>query len=106
MKVYIKEDSHFAFLAAKKLKGKRMAMVLGKTIHLHNITTDEFLKDKSWVCHELRHIHQFRQHGSVQFVFKYLFEWLKNGYTNNRFELEANESEQDMSLLNGVQFIY
>lgn len=106
MKVYIKEDSHFAFLAAKKLKGRRMAMVLGRTIHLHNVSIADFLKDKSWVCHELRHIHQFRQHGNVLFVLKYLTEWVKHGYTNNRFELEASESEQDMKLLDGVQFIY
>jgi hypothetical protein len=106
MKVYIKQDSHFAFLAAKKLKGERMAMVLGKTIHLHNISPEDFLKDKSWVCHELRHVHQFRQHGNVLFILKYLFEWTKRGYTNNRFELEANESENDMTLLNDVQFIY
>lgn len=104
MKVRIKENSHFAFLAAKKLKGRRMAMVLGNTIHLHNISKEDFLADKSWVCHELRHVLQFRQHGYFPFLFKYLVDWVKHGYTNNRFEKEANESENDLSLLSGVEF--
>ncbi len=105
MKVYIKENSRYALLAARKLKGERMAMVLGNTIHLHNVTKEDFLLDKAWVCHELRHVLQFRQHGYVPFLGKYLWDWMKNGYANNRFEKEANESECDLSLLNDVEFI-
>ncbi|HUM97152.1 MAG TPA: DUF4157 domain-containing protein [Chitinophagaceae bacterium] len=105
MKVYIKENSRYAFFAAKKLKGKRMAMVLGNTIHLYKVSREDFLKEKSWVCHEVRHILQFKQHGYLPFLFKYLIEWMKHGYINNRFEIEANESENDLSLLDKVQFV-
>lgn len=105
MKIYIKENSRYAFFAAKKLKGERMAMVLGNTIHLHNVSREVFLADKSWVCHEIRHVLQFKQHGYLPFLFKYIFDWMKNGYEKNRFEIEANESEKDESLLQHVQFI-
>lgn len=105
MKVYIKENSRYAFFAAKKLKGERMAMVLGNTIHLYKVSREEFLNEKSWVCHEIRHVLQFKQHGYFPFLIKYLIDWMKHGYTNNRFEIEANESENDLSLLKNVQFV-
>ena len=82
-----------------------MAMVLGNTIHLYKVSREDFLKEKSWVCHEVRHILQFKQHGYLPFLFKYLIEWMKHGYINNRFEIEANESENDLSLLDKVQFV-
>ncbi|MBK6992918.1 MAG: hypothetical protein IPH34_14310 [Chitinophagaceae bacterium] len=53
----------------------------------------------------LQHVKQYKQHGSVGFVCKYLFDWMKNGYYNNRFEVEARESEKDKTLMNGVIFL-
>ena len=89
----IKENSRLAKVAAKKLRSKSVAMVLGKTIHLHNTTKAEFLKDKRWVKHELCHIKQFKDHGYFLFVVKYLWESLRKGYYNNRFEVEARKAE-------------
>jgi hypothetical protein len=37
---------------------------------------------------------QYRQFGFVPFIFLYLAEWIKKGYYNNRFEVEAREAEQ------------
>lgn len=68
-------------------------MVLGKTIHLCNTTEAEFLLDEKWVKHELCHIKQFKQHGNVGFIAKYLWESLRKGYYNNRFEAEARMAE-------------
>jgi hypothetical protein len=90
---YIKEHSWLAKIAAKKMKAHAVAMVLGKTIHLFGSTKEEFLADKCWVKHELCHIKQFKEHGYVLFIIKYLWESLRVGYHNNKYEVEAREAE-------------
>ena len=92
---YIKENSWLAKLAAKKLKAESVAMVLGKTIHLYGSTKEKFLADERWVNHELCHVKQFAQHGYVLFTIKYLWESLRVGYYNNKYEVEAREAEGD-----------
>jgi hypothetical protein len=89
----IKENSFIARIAAWKLGAESVAIVLGKTIYLHNTSTVEFLQNEQWVRHELCHIRQFREHGFVPFIFKYLLESLKHGYYNNKFEMEARAAE-------------
>ncbi len=90
----IKENSWLAKLASKKLCSNSVAIVLGKTIHLHNTTKEQFLQDERWVKHELCHIEQFKDHGYIFFIAKYLWESLKKGYYNNKFEKEAREAEE------------
>jgi hypothetical protein len=90
----IKENSWLAKIAAKKLKADSVAMVLGKTIHLHNTIKASFLNDERWLKHELCHIKQFKEHGYFLFVVKYLWESLRKGYYNNRFEVEARKAEE------------
>ena len=91
--VRIKENSWIARIAAKKLNAKTAAIVIGNTIHLHNTSKTDFLLNKRWVKHELCHIAQFRQYGIFNFIVMYLWESLKNGYHNNKFEVEAREAE-------------
>lgn len=91
---YIKEDSWLAKLAAKKLQAKSVAMVVGKTIHLHGSSKENFLADERWVKHEMCHIKQYKEYGNVFFLTKYLWESLKVGYYNNKFEVEAREAEK------------
>jgi hypothetical protein len=95
----IKENSWMARIAAKKLGEKQVAMVIRKTIHLHNTTRDEFLGDTDWVCHELTHVKQYAQHGTFLFLVKYLWESLKKGYYHNKFEVEARANEKKLGLL-------
>ena len=90
----IKENSWLAKIAAKKLRSNNVAMVLGKTIHLHNTTKEQFLQDERWLKHELCHVAQFKDHGYFIFVVKYLWESLKNGYYKNKYEKEAREAEE------------
>jgi hypothetical protein len=90
---YIKENSWVAKFAAKKLRANSVAMVLGKTIHLYGSTKENFINDERWLKHELCHVKQFEKHGYLPFVTKYLWESLKFGYYNNKFEIEARESE-------------
>jgi hypothetical protein len=94
-KFTIKENSWLAKIAAKKIRTSAVAMVIGRTIHLYNTTESEFLKDTRWVKHELCHLRQYKQHGTIGFIVKYLWESLKKGYYNNRFEVEARAAENE-----------
>ena len=91
---YIKENSWLAKLAAKKLSSQSVAMVLGKTIHLYGSSKESFLANERWVKHELCHVKQFSQHGNVFFTIKYLWESLRVGYYNNKYEVEARKAEK------------
>lgn len=75
-----------------------MAMVLGRTILLHDTSTQEFVGNRKWIRHELAHIMQFRKHGFLLFLLKYLIESVRNGYYNNKYEVEARVAEEDESL--------
>ena len=105
MKVRIKENAWVAKLAAKKMKADKVAIVFGSTIHLHNTSRHEFLNDSDWLCHELKHVEQYQQNGFVGFIVKYFFDWIKNGYQNNRFEIEARKSEKDLLLIDKMELI-
>ncbi len=92
---FIKENSWLAAIAAFKMRSASVAMVLGKTIHLHNASKEEFLKNTRWLKHELCHVRQYRQHGYVLFVIKYLWESIRSGYYNNKYEAEARAAENN-----------
>src|SRR5436190_23180182 len=93
MKYNIKENSFIARRAAGILKSNQLAIVVGKTIYLHNTSKEEFLKNERWVKHELVHIHQFQRYGFLKFTIMYLWEFWKVGYWNNKYELEARTGE-------------
>lgn len=95
MHFYIKEKSFIARIAAWKLGSRQVAIVIGKTIHLHNTSREEFLANKRWLNHELEHIRQYRKYGLIPFIANYLLESLKKGYHNNKFEVEARAAEKD-----------
>ena len=101
----IKEQSFIARLAASKLKTDKVAIVIGKTNHLHNTERFEFLQNKRWVCHELKHVQQFRQYGFLPFLFLYLWESIRVGYTNNKYETEARAAENDHTLFENMKLI-
>ena len=92
-KFYIKENSWLAMIAAKKLNADSVAMVLGKTIHLYGSTKENFLADERWVKHEMCHVEQFVTYGHLTFAIKYLWESLRVGYYNNKYEVEARAAE-------------
>jgi len=91
----IKEQSFIARLAAWKLNSGKVAIVMGKTIHLHNTSKQEFLQNKSWFYHELKHVQQFQQYGFLPFIVLYLWESILHGYTNNKYEIEARAAGKD-----------
>ncbi len=93
-----------AKIAARKLDSPSMAMVIGKTIHLHNATKESFLKNKRWVRHEVAHVKQYARLGVLRFIFLYLLETFNKGYENNSFEVDARKKERDLSILSEVHF--
>ncbi len=94
--IQIKESSVLASIAAKKLKADKVAMVIGKTIHLHNTTREDFLLDTRWVKHELAHIEQYQRYGVIKFLLLYTWYSIRYGYYNNPFEIEAREKEKSL----------
>ena len=94
-KFTIRESSLIAELAAKKLRVSSVAFVLGNTIYLHNVNTLVFLKNERWVKHELCHINQFKRHGFLPFIVKYLIASLRSGYYENKYEVEARAAEYE-----------
>ncbi|MEO7393390.1 MAG: DUF4157 domain-containing protein [Chitinophagaceae bacterium] len=104
MQVKIKENSWVAKIAARKMNADKVAIVFGKTIYLYNTSRIDFLNNDEWVCHELKHVEQYQQNGFIGFICKYVFDWIKNGYYNNKFEIEARESEKDKRLMDRIDF--
>jgi hypothetical protein len=98
MPLLIKENSWIAKIAAGKLQSDNVAIVIGRTIHLYHVSKEDFLKDEKWVRHEMCHIQQFKKHGFLPFILKYLYESLKVGYDNNKFEAEARKAELQIPL--------
>lgn len=94
--IKIKEKSWKAKLAAGWLGVDNVAFTLGKTIHLYNATTQEFLRDTRWVKHELKHVEQFKRYGFILFIARYTLETLKKGYHNNKYEVEARMAEKEI----------
>jgi hypothetical protein len=92
---HIKENSWLASIAAYKLGSEKMALVLGKTIHLHHCSREAFLANEKWLKHELCHLKQFKEHGYLTFLCKYLWETLKVGYHQNKYEVAARQAENE-----------
>lgn len=89
----IKENSAIAKIAAKKLQASAAAIVLGKTIHLYNVSRPDFLQNERWLKHELCHVKQFVRYGYISFIAKYIWESLRHGYRQNKYEIEARKAE-------------
>lgn len=91
--VRIVERSPLARLAACWLRSDTMAMVLGRTIHLHGVDTPTFLANTRWVRHELAHVDQYRRMGFAPFLLRYIWWSLRYGYHDNPLEQEARAAE-------------
>ncbi len=102
---FIKENSIIAKIAAFKLRGKRVAIVIGNCIYLHGVSKENFLQNPTWLRHELKHVQQFEQHGLVPFLAKYIWQSLLHGYHNCCYEKEAREAENDEALIAHYQLL-
>ena len=105
MDIIIRENSWRARIAAKQLKGTQVAIVFRNVIHLWGIGKENFLQNLSWARHEVAHVYQYQHYGFVRFILLYLIETARNGYYNNRFEAEARSKEEDLRILEDINFI-
>lgn len=105
MVIIIKEKSVLAKWAAIYLRASTMAIVFGKTIYLYNVTREEFLSNKKWVRHEVAHVLQYQQKGFISFILSYLMETFNMSYKFNKYEVEARKKENDLYILEGVEFL-
>jgi predicted urease superfamily metal-dependent hydrolase len=92
--IKLKENSWVAKIAARKMKAGSVALVLGKTIHLFNITPEEFKSSPRLIKHELKHVEQYKRMGFFTFLIVYGWYSLKYGYYKNPLEMEAREAEK------------
>ena len=93
--IRIKENSWLARVAAAKLNSKSVALVIGSTIYLHGVSKEKFLQNPHWVRHELKHVEQYQRLGKINFLVAYIVEWIRHGYHNNKFEVEARKAERE-----------
>lgn len=100
--VTIKEKSWLAAIAARKLKTDKVAMVIGRTIYLHNTSREEFITNKKWLRHEIAHVKQYHRMGVFTFIVTYLMESFNKGYENNRLEVEARKMERNLGILEEI----
>ena len=99
----IKENSRVARLAAWRMNSTNIAIVFGRVIHLHGASRQQFLANTAWVRHEVRHVRQYEEHGFWGFLWRYVADWIRVGYYNNRFEKAARLAENNACELDGVE---
>ncbi|WP_145663472.1 DUF4157 domain-containing protein [Chitinophaga polysaccharea] len=101
----IRENSRLAKVAARFMRVQSVAMVLGRTIHLHGASRERFLSDVAWMRHEACHIKQYQRFGFFGFLWRYFAEYLRRGYYNNILEVAARAAEQDPAILDNIEII-
>lgn len=94
MKVKVKIANKFwlcVFYIMSKLYGTN---IIGFTTFWNTIIIrkEQILNDKL-LAHELTHIEQINKLGVFKFTFEYIKQLLKNGYANNKFEINARQNE-------------
>lgn len=102
IQIYIKENSWIAKIAAYKLGTSNVAIVIGRTIHLHNATRNELLENEAWLRHEVAHVMQWLQHNYVRFTILYLWYSIRYGYKNNPLEQSARMAETEEGTLENI----
>ncbi len=103
--VTIKQNSLRARMAAFNLKAPSVAMVWGHTILLFGTTAADFLADKKWVCHELRHVWQVQKFGKIGFLYRYVVLSFRFGYHHHPFEVDARLHDTDETMLQKIEFV-
>jgi hypothetical protein len=72
-------------------------MVINKTIYLHGVSSRQFLNNRRWLKHELKHVEQYKKYGIIGFLARYIWYSIKYGYYKNPMEVEAREAELEFN---------
>jgi hypothetical protein len=79
-----------SFFGKLFLRGNFIAFAIGKYVVVKNKT----LANKT-IIHELRHVYQWQTLGFFRFIWEYLREQVKHGYTCNAFEEDARIAAEE-----------
>lgn len=91
--VRVVPNAWLAYIAARKLRSKRAALVMGHTIYIYGLTKDELLSNTRLLKHELVHVAQYERYGIPGFLLRYVWYSLRYGYYRNPLEVEARAAE-------------
>jgi hypothetical protein len=86
-----KYNSYIAKILGKINGYERFAITISSTCTLYSVSENEITE--RWRKHEDRHKLQYKQNGWFKFVFLYLYYLIRDGYTNNPFEIDARAAE-------------
>ncbi len=86
--VRIIEHSRFV-----RLHARAVATTRRRRIYLRG-SAEDFFSDPSLMLHEYCHVLRQWEQGRLT-IARYLLEWLRRGYWDNRFEIEAREFADD-----------
>lgn len=89
----IQEQAWLAWLAARCLGTRRVAVAWRSSILLWGVNRPDFLANAAWVRHEVCHLKQYRRYGTAGFLLRYGLGWLRYGYQQHPMELEARAAE-------------
>ena len=62
------------------------------TVYLRD---ESMFSDKKLIAHEEKHIEQMERDGKFWYLIKYHYYWIKYGYKNNPYEIEARNAHVD-----------
>lgn len=85
-------NSKLAKLLKRITGAGEYAITTGKSCCRYSCSED--FVSAAWRKHEETHKKQFVELGCFQFVIQYLWETVKHGYKNNKFEIEARHGER------------
>ena len=106
IRVRIRQNSWLARIACRCIRERDVALTVFSTIYLSHSSPASFLRNQSWVAHELAHVRQFKTYGNLKFIFMYLTESLRKGYYHNKWEIEARAQEEKVEILQEFYFEY
>ena len=86
-RVRVIENSFYAALHGKIWATTRKELIL------LNMNIEDFLRRPELMLHEYHHVIRQWRSGDLT-AFRYLLESAKNGYTNNKYEIETNQFVQ------------
>ena len=85
-------NSKFAWLLGKINKALPYAITTSQYCSRYSCDKATVDSDPRWRIHEDTHKQQYADLGWFNFVYQYLLDSIKNGYTNNKFEVAAREA--------------
>lgn len=89
------KDSGLSARLVKRLR--RSAITIGRTIFFGEGCFDVLsIKGLALIAHELKHVEQYREEGAIEFLLKYLWDWVLMGFKRSRdlpLEKEAYDLE-------------